>query len=649
MKNEHGIQEVNSNIFSNDFLKERFLEVVDTLAHSVVNTMGPYGKNALYQVVDGLSMTKDGWTLINQIKFNTFLDNSLKKIATDVPANTVLLVGDGTSTSMRGSQLLLHEILEYIKANPINTRDLETAIVTAISRICNEISRSSIKIEKNNLEKLYDDIYKIAMISSNRDIEVSNAIANIYKETGNGTIKVMDSKNDKTHYDIIEGFDLAGYISLETFFNFTDEPRFECNNPVILIFGTSVTTTNFKQLVFLANKFKTEGKTLVVFATSFETQFINELTAFNIECARTKREPINLIPVVTTVINQIDRDIVDDFSVMSGGKVITLSDTEFFSAMGEFGKVLVTPQLYNTTGISDKKKLEEMEKENKVIIEEHELLKRKAIDKLYSLAKKYVGTCETIIVDKKSILTKGFSKNNTDLIKVRKDLLIHDIQEIIDRHHAMSIITEEVSAKRIRLSKLNGKMGIIYINGYGSASLKSKKHSADDAIKACESAYNNGYNKGCSFQIIESCNKVLSENYIVDENDFNIYDDFSKISTKNIKTKVNENIIRDMVKLIKKAFSEIFVDLVSNKTHNTREYLSEVGFDSYDELINHCINNNCAFDIIMDKPDIENEIINPSDVDIEVLKSSLRLVLACATSNQLLFQTFNTPQGKNEV
>lgn len=83
--------------------------------------------------------------------------------------------------------------------------------------VVNYIKDKSKKIENT------EDIKNIALVSSNNDLEIANNIKDIYDNTNfNVVIDVVESENDLTNYEIVNGFTIyeTGYSSRQFINNF---------------------------------------------------------------------------------------------------------------------------------------------------------------------------------------------------------------------------------------------------------------------------------------------------------------------------------------------------------------------------------------------------------------------------------------------
>ena len=181
------------------------------------------------------------------------------------------------------------------------------------------------------------------------------------------------------------------------------------------------------------------------------------------------------------------------------------------------------------------------------------------------------------------------------------------------------MLTDDIRMKRIRLGKLQCNMAVIKVGGYGPANIRAKKDALDDATRACEAAYRDGYTIGGSMATLVAIRDALM--------------DGGNMETENTVLKT------EIYTKMQSAFSMVFRQLFINK-YGSDSPKCESG--ALDEIINRCTADNVTYDIIHEKYDVDRNVINPVNTDIETLKACLRLVLICITSNQFIYKHYVT-------
>ena len=89
-----------SNIVSKDSLHETNLKTLKIIRDSILTSFGPYGSATQIMQTDATpKFTKDGNTILKNIKFLGQIESSLADIMVDLTNNVVKEVGDGTTSA----------------------------------------------------------------------------------------------------------------------------------------------------------------------------------------------------------------------------------------------------------------------------------------------------------------------------------------------------------------------------------------------------------------------------------------------------------------------------------------------------------------------------------------------------------------------
>ena len=212
--------------------QEKLLEGINCTADVVKTTLGTKGRTVLIQEKYGLgfNITKDGVTVANSISFDEEYLNIGSDFIKNAAKKTVDEAGDGTSTTSILTQSMCNNIFKELELGK-NQNELIKDLKEDLEMVVNYIKDKSKKIENT------EDIKNIALVSSNNDLEIANNIKDIYDNTNfNVVIDVVESENDLTNYEIVNGFTIyeTGYSSRQFINNF-DKGRVEYSNPRIYI------------------------------------------------------------------------------------------------------------------------------------------------------------------------------------------------------------------------------------------------------------------------------------------------------------------------------------------------------------------------------------------------------------------------------
>lgn len=172
------MQKIMNNVVGKEKLREIQSSVLKELSDILKLSFGPNGSNACIKKENALSRySKDGHTIIGALHYNGIIEQSIKDDVESITRHIVKTVGDGTTSAVILSSIIFDKIKEL-------ENDYTAAeIMNAIDKFCSFINHD-IRSSATDLD--IEDVYNIAMISTNGNEFVSRQIENIYKEFGTG-------------------------------------------------------------------------------------------------------------------------------------------------------------------------------------------------------------------------------------------------------------------------------------------------------------------------------------------------------------------------------------------------------------------------------------------------------------------------------
>ena len=363
-----------------------------------------------------------------------------------------------------------------------------------------------------------------------------------------------------------------------------------------MVFNFQLTSKYVAPLVYLATMMHLNHETMVIMAPGFDKAFIDQFGAMNNNILRETGNLINMIPVMYDNKFNIDRECVDDFCILVNAKVITNDDDNIIELFDD-----ITTTMGATGPNSD-------ETEGEYQARKADMIK----DSVAYLKQVYCGSCGKAVINDKGILVSDIKLNDIQNknIKDRKTAVQAEIDAKTKEFDALTMITDDIRMKRIRLGKLQCHMGIIKVGGYGDADLKAKKDAVEDTTRACEAAYRDGVTVGSCLAIAIAINDVVNNT------------DLSTLEEQIMMSFYTSTI-------------EVFDRLVTNK------YPDPEGLNIEKDIINVCVERRVGYNLLEDKFDDEFTVINPVNVDIEVIRASLKLVIICMTSDQFIFKRYD--------
>lgn len=202
-----------NNIIDKDRLRNIQSSVLHDLKNAIINSMGPAGSNSL--ILRGTSdadivseYSKDGNKIIKSIKYQYPIEMAIKAEIENATRHIEKTVGDGTSSVVVMSSLIFDSIMEAYSIGDIVTDPFETM---RLFKECVKII--SDKIRAKGRDCTLEDIYNIAYISTNGNVEISEQLVDIYKNYGmNVFIDVSASTNENTYIKTYNGVTIeSGY------------------------------------------------------------------------------------------------------------------------------------------------------------------------------------------------------------------------------------------------------------------------------------------------------------------------------------------------------------------------------------------------------------------------------------------------------
>ena len=183
-----------------------------------------------------IEYTKDGHTIVKNIQFLNPVERSVQDMLTELTRYVVKEVGDGTTSAIILCKTVFDALCESIEFEAKSPKTIITAMSNAIDVVTNKI------LEKGR-ECTIDDIYNIALISTNGNEDIAGSIRSVYEEYG---LDVMIDVGISTEVDnIVKEYD---GMTIETgftdicFVNDKKKNTASVKNPKIYCFNDPIDT-----------------------------------------------------------------------------------------------------------------------------------------------------------------------------------------------------------------------------------------------------------------------------------------------------------------------------------------------------------------------------------------------------------------------
>ena len=607
-----GNQEVRWNVINENNFKDITSNVVNVLANTLKNTLGPYGSTSIIENrVGDYMITKDGWNVLKNIRFNTPIENNMMTILVSISQRMVTKVGDGSTSAIIATKLFLDKLKESGILNKYRRKDINDAIRNVVETISNKIQENASVVTEDNY---IDIVEKVSNIATNESKEFSSLIREIYEKSGiNVNIRLQRSPNNNTFVKYEQG----KYISRMDLFDniYLNDADDVCtiHKPTIIMFDHILDPNHYAMIKELQYAL---GKRLVVIAPNIDSFTAKELRSdIELEMGRFQQVtgknvgfPFRIIFVRAQLVNNFYTELYHDLSALIGCKILTYDESN------EIALKLKEYKERATEYASTMRKLETniSDEERQAITEKVKVqpVKPNILKELTPYLSEITGNAVIGRRGSNESTFDGFDNKNENLLRAYIDDAKFKFKELEEKYSKEGIIKSDYYDARNRLFRLKCNTATIFVGGATSFDKGNNQDSLDDAVKACSSTINNGYNIGGNLIIPITINELLEDNT------------FTELETKILDT-------------LKETFKAVFYQVLSNKFRTE----NPDGTYTYDEekintIIENCINNKSCFNLITDEYD--NNVINSCMTDIEILRGAISVISIFLTCNQYI-------------
>ncbi len=296
-------------VFGSD-ARESIRKGVDKLADAVKVTLGPKGRNVVYECSFGSpKITKDGVTVAKQIELKEPLENMGAQMVREVASKTADLAGDGTTTATVLAQAIFREGNKYVTAGA-NPMEIKRGIDKAVEVVVNELKKQSKSVSDKK------EIEQVATISANSDVTIGKQIAEAMERVGqDGVITVEEAKGMYDELEVVEGMQFdRGYLS-PYFVTNAEKMETVMDNPLILISEKKI--NSMKSMLPVLEQVAKSGRGLLIIAEDVEGEALATLVVNRL------RGTINVTAVKAPGFGDRRKSMLEDIAVLTGGEVIS--------------------------------------------------------------------------------------------------------------------------------------------------------------------------------------------------------------------------------------------------------------------------------------------------------------------------------------
>jgi len=314
--------------------REKMRKGIDTLADAVRVTLGPKGRNVVFERSFGSPIiTKDGVTVAKEIELKDKLENMGAQMVREVASKTAEIAGDGTTTATVLAQAVFREGNKFVTAGA-NPMELKRGIDKAVALVVKEIQKNATSVSDKK------EIEQVATISANSDASIGSQIAEAMERVGrDGVITVEEAKGMEDELDIVEGMQFdRGYLS-PYFITNSEKMETELDDALILIYDKKI--SSMKTMLPLLEQVAKSGRKLLIIAEDIEGEALATLVVNKL------RGTINAAAVKAPGFGDRRKAMLEDIAVLTGGKLISEDiglklETVGMQDLGSAKKIILT-------------------------------------------------------------------------------------------------------------------------------------------------------------------------------------------------------------------------------------------------------------------------------------------------------------------
>lgn len=495
-----------SNIVPQDKVREKQKETLQIIANSLTKSFGPMGSStAIVTNLDKngvnitLEYTKDGHTIIKHIKFNDTIERSVQDLLVDLTRYVVKEVGDGTTSAI----LLCNSIYKCLCENNAFVTSPPSDIVKKFDDVIQEVNR---RILAKGRECTLDDIYDIALISTNNNIEISKTLKEVYDKYGLETYIDVGTSNEIDNivrdYD---GMTLETGFSNICFINNRADNTSRIKNPKVYAFKDPIDTPemiSFMDVILDTNIINPvrENRNAPEFTPTVILcrKITPDASSYLESVVKLMNNPLYKDQIPLLIVSDIHQDyLFEDIAMMCGSPFI---------------KKYLSPEL--------------QEKDQEV-----------GLAPTLETVINFCGGAESIEASStKTKIIKPAKMFEEDGETYSQDYYTHVqyLEKEIERLKGENADINDIGQARRRLNSFKGHMVDFLVGGITLSDKQNLKASVEDAVLNCRSAVKYGVGYGANFMALSVLKEMKDE--LMEHNDNNtivniLYDSYVELAS----------------------------------------------------------------------------------------------------------------------
>lgn len=596
------ISESLTNVVSEDKLREIQISTLNRARKYLSKTFGPMGSNT--KIISGNDVknissdySKDGLKVLKNIIFQDPIEASIIEELIGLTRSVEAEVGDGTTSSVVLSSYIFEKLDLIQKKYNIPPYRLTVLFDEAVKLIQEEI-------EKDKKETTVDDIYDIAMISTNGNEEVSANIKEIYEKFGMDVdLSVGISNTEDSIVKAYDGLTVTEGMSDPAFINKREDNTCVIPNAHVYYFQDPIDSFDMIALF----------EEIINYNIIDPVSQDEEPTPTVICCPKISRDTENILKNLCTQLYQWDQT--DNISLKPPICIVTNLTGSDELIMGDIADLCGCKPIKKYIDPNQKKKEEESGLAATV----------------ETVAENFFGIAEQVVSDsrKTKFINPQHMVHYDEEGNMTYDPVYTAMVEFLETELKESKASEDanyVGTTRKRLSALKANMVDYLVGGVTISDRNATKDLVEDAIKNCASAAKDGWGLAANFEGLFNTFKLIT----------------SKVSKVEEKFKADLDIGLDILKSIFYAYFQTSKDLYSTvTTEEEAEVVTEKTITDIKGPINikkGCFDFNVNNDKELNQLSLNIDVKCTITLDIKILNTIAKIISLMVTCNQCLLQ-----------
>lgn len=666
------------NVIGKDEFDARVKEIFEIIGDCLSKSLGPYGAPSIISQYPYHHITKDGFTIMKNIHFDKtsgFVDQVVADMAADICGRLNYSVGDGTTSAIVATNCIYNSYIEnrdkFRKWNLL-PRDILGMYEDIKNMVIKELDKKAKNIRELPKEEMLEELRRVVYISSNANDEITDMIVDLYDKIEYPAITVSVAPDGITKSSVVNGF-LHDSALMDRLYINNDNETLSADNCDIVIFDHKVNLDEYRYILRpISIQSEQCGRRLICLAPLYDDVMMqNEVIPDMNKIYKVKKElPLVLMGYKNT--SEYYKKRIADLAMLTGTRLISLEYArnlvkdylDFAEAAAQNNgntndqEWCFNLMLRNIPGINIA--VSDGNGGTKIVAatgkETQDMLTYPLTENALDVG--FVGHVELGLT---TSIYNGFHYDEdiyaSCIAEAEKEL-----SDMIEKFKKLGTFNVAVAQCQNRLNSLKLRMGTIEVGASSEFSQTYLKDAVDDAVKAAESAYNNGVVLGCHVTLLGCLSYIkqwnLSEFHLDNRRTKKAYEflidvlieGFRSVFRTVLENRSSETFTYDHSKVVDfeldimnklqniTGFENLFSQCDINKVREIiREYVDTSESKEYDVneiLIDLAIGLQNTLDL--GKEVFNTEVINSAATDKEILTATIDLISLLITGNQLV-------------